>query len=229
MRDSGFYSGLVVVVGLLLISVAPAHGALVITEVMSSSGTGGTPDWFELTNTGPSAVDLTGFKMDDNSFGSPATAPVALLGVPTIEAGQTVVFIEGDGTTVAAFRTFWGGAAQTATIGTYSGSGVSLSSAGDGVTLFDASGTEVPGVRVTFGAATTGLTFEFDPAAGTFGALSAAGRDGAFTSADPLANVGSPGVGSLSVVPEPSTMGLLVVGGVLPLAARRRARRRTLA
>src|SRR4051812_36455368 len=60
---------------------ASAHGALVITEVMSSSGTGGTSDWFEVTNTGPAAVDITGYKMDDNSFGNPSTAPVPLSGI----------------------------------------------------------------------------------------------------------------------------------------------------
>ncbi|HOS45355.1 MAG TPA: lamin tail domain-containing protein, partial [Paludibacter sp.] len=39
-----------------------------ITEVMSQSGTGGTEDWFELTNFGTTSVDITGWKMDDNSF-----------------------------------------------------------------------------------------------------------------------------------------------------------------
>jgi hypothetical protein len=37
-----------------------------ITEVVSS---GGTSDWFELTNYGPTAVDITGWKVDDSSFG----------------------------------------------------------------------------------------------------------------------------------------------------------------
>ena len=37
-----------------------------ITEVMSS---GGTSDWFELTNFGTTAVDITGWKVDDSSFG----------------------------------------------------------------------------------------------------------------------------------------------------------------
>lgn len=38
-----------------------------ITEVMSNSGTDGTPDWFDLTNLGTTAVDITGWKVDDNS------------------------------------------------------------------------------------------------------------------------------------------------------------------
>ena len=44
--------------------VPVANAGIVITEVMSSSGSGGTPDWFELTNDGSSAVSLSGWKMD---------------------------------------------------------------------------------------------------------------------------------------------------------------------
>lgn len=66
--------------------VPAAHAGIVITEVMSSSGTGGTPDWFEVTNDGNSAVSLTGWTMDDGSFNiaaavalraSPRSAPVS--------------------------------------------------------------------------------------------------------------------------------------------------------
>jgi hypothetical protein len=65
-------------------------------------------------------------------------------------------------------------------IGTYSGSGIGLSTGGDAVNLFDPSGNRVTGV--TFGASTT--FFTFDNAAGLTGpisALSVAGRNGAFT------------------------------------------------
>ena len=46
-----------------------AHANIRITEVMSSSNGNGvpTPDWFEITNYGSSAVDLTGWRMDDGS------------------------------------------------------------------------------------------------------------------------------------------------------------------
>ena len=49
-------------------------------------------DWFEVTNTGTTAVDITGWKIDDNSnaFGS----AVALRGVTSIAAGKSAVFFE---------------------------------------------------------------------------------------------------------------------------------------
>ncbi|MEY4810536.1 MAG: Lamin Tail Domain, partial [Planctomycetota bacterium] len=45
------------------VTIPAAHAGIVITEVMSSSGTNGTPDWIEVTNDGSSAVSLTGWKM----------------------------------------------------------------------------------------------------------------------------------------------------------------------
>ena len=122
---------------------APAPAALVITEAMSSSGTGGTGDWFELTNTGASAVNVTGYKMDDNSFLFANAVPMA--GVSSIAPGESAVFIETDttvpadqATAIAAFRTFWGTAKLASVqVGEYSGSGVGLSSSADGVEVFD--------------------------------------------------------------------------------------------
>ncbi|NBY65476.1 MAG: PEP-CTERM sorting domain-containing protein, partial [Verrucomicrobia bacterium] len=100
---------------------------------------------------GDALVDITGWKMDDNSyaFGS----AVALNGVTSIAAGESVVFVE-EATTnnVAAFKAFWGGMSGKQ-VGTYSGSGVGLSSSADGVVVFDSTGNEIN--RVGFGAATT--------------------------------------------------------------------------
>ena len=42
------------------LAASPATAQIRITEVMSSSGTGGTADWFEVTNYGTSAVTSTG-------------------------------------------------------------------------------------------------------------------------------------------------------------------------
>jgi hypothetical protein len=134
--------------------IAPAPQArFVITEVMSSSGS--TPDWFELTNDGSSAVSLTGWKMDDGSFN--LAAAVALSGITSIGAGESVIFIESaGGTGIASFRSFWGGLANVQ-VGYYSGSGVGLSSGGDGVCVFNNLGVNVN--QVSFGAATTGSSF----------------------------------------------------------------------
>ncbi|MFM8496075.1 MAG: PEP-CTERM sorting domain-containing protein, partial [Planctomycetia bacterium] len=63
---------------------------------MSSSGAGGTLDWFELSNLGTNSVVISGWRMDDNSFSFAGAA--TLNGVTNIAGGESVVFIE-DSTT----------------------------------------------------------------------------------------------------------------------------------
>lgn len=91
-----------------------ASAAIVISEVDaagSASGSGYSADWFELTNTGSTAVSISGWKMDDNhdSF----SAADALTGVSSIAAGQSVVFLESTGSTPATvnanFESVWFG------------------------------------------------------------------------------------------------------------------------
>ncbi|MFN9961452.1 MAG: lamin tail domain-containing protein, partial [bacterium] len=84
-----------------------ASASIRITEAMSSSGTGGTADWFEVTNYGSSAVDISGWRMDDSSFAFANS--VLLSGITSIAAGQSVIFIEGASADVAGFASFWGG------------------------------------------------------------------------------------------------------------------------
>ena len=136
-----------------------------ITEAMSSSGVGGTADWWEVTNYGSSAVDITGWKVDDSSFTSGSS--VALNGITSISAGESVAFLETTtldsgtvATLISSFRTFWGGSAASAQIGYYAGSGIGLSSNGDGLVMFSGTGAETT-PRVTFGAATTGASFYY--------------------------------------------------------------------
>jgi hypothetical protein len=196
--------------------------SLRITEAMSSSGVGGTADWWEVTNFGGSAVDITGWKMDDSSyaFGS----AVALNGVTSIGPGESAIFIETATplTDIPNFRTFWGGSASLAAIGSYTGSGVSLSSAGDGIVLFNGSGTEVT-PRVSFGAATTGSSFSYqydaigDPTTSpnsnavvsAVGTLS--GQVTYLSVATTPQNTGSPGT-AINAVPEPSSLALIGCG-----------------
>jgi len=198
-------------------TAATAQAQLRFTEVMSSSGNGGTGDWFELTNFGSGAVDITGYKFDDGSYN--VNLAVFLQGVTSIAAGQSVVFLEAanpSSAAIAAFRTFWGNI-DSVVIGSYSGSGVSFSSGGDGLNLFDAGGSPV--TTELFYSATTGFSFGFNPTTSTFGALSANGSFGGFTSAGSPTNVGSPGT-----IPEPSTYAALV--GALALAGVALRRRR---
>ena len=209
-----------------------------ITEAMSQSGTTPTftADWFEVTNYGSSAVDLTGWKMDDASFDS--TRAVALNGVSSVGPGESVVFIETNAplTVIPDFRSFWGGSAATATIGSYTGGGVSFSSGGDGIVLFNSGSAEAT-PRVTFGAATVGSSFFYqyasngDPTTSpnTNAVVSTVGTvDGQVTylSANSVTqNIGSPGT-AINAVPEPSTVALGSIGLAI-LAARATRRRKT--
>lgn len=188
-----------------------ASSQLRITEVMSN---GGTSDWFELTNYGATSIDISGFKFDDGSF-SFATS-VFLNGITSIGPGERVIFCENANTLYpSTFRTFWG-IGESIQVGTYTGSGIGLSSSGDGVIVFDAAGLEV--WRVSFGAATVGNSFywgydldgNFDPnyvGAGNLGLVSTLGTvlsQYTFTSADVAANTASPGT---SIQPVNSILG----------------------
>jgi predicted extracellular nuclease len=200
-----------------------------ITEVMSSSGTGGTADWFEVTNYGLSDVSITGWKMDDNSFSSGNS--VALSGVSSISSGQSVIFLESaTAETASTFRTFWGSNVTSITIGSYTGSGVSFGSGGDGVVLFDSTGVEMT-PRVTFGAATTGSSFYYSH--DSTGSPSTSPNANAILSTASLSNgqntytssfnTGSPGT-AMNAVPEPQTYVLLGIGAAFLLwRVRRRA------
>ena len=176
-------------------STASAAGPSVIISEVSAWGSGNTSyasDWFELTNTGSAAVPITGWRMDDNSNSFASSVP--LVGVASIAPGQSVVFTEAS--VAAAFTAAWFGSNPPPglTMGTYSGSGVGLSTTGDAVNIYDSSGTLVTGV--TFGASVTTTPLRtFDNAAGltgTISALSSAGVNGAFVAADGI-EIGSPG------------------------------------
>ena len=171
-----------------------------ITEAMSS---GGTADWIEITNLGSTAVDLTGYKIDDSSFS--LSTSFALTGVSSIASGESVIFGESSSATFASdFRTFWG-LASAVQVGKYSGTQIGLSSSGDGAIIFDGLGAEVS--RVSFGAATAGYSFFWgynadgtfnsnQVGANNFGLLSSTGNNAGqvtFTSTNVAANVGSPG------------------------------------
>jgi hypothetical protein len=194
---------------------ASSHAALVITEAMSN---GGATDWFELTNAGAADVNITGYKMDDSSYGF-ATS-VALNNVTTIPAGKSAVFLEtANDTAIDAFKTQWGLSAG-AIVGRYNGSGVGLSAdPGDGIVVFDGAGNEVTD-RIAFGVATTGTSFirAGGGTTGAFGSLSVSGVAGAFTSPGTPTNIGSPGT---VATPEPTTLAALSLVGLL--ARRRRA------
>jgi uncharacterized protein YjiK/2',3'-cyclic-nucleotide 2'-phosphodiesterase (5'-nucleotidase family) len=176
-------------------------GGIFVTEVApwSSGNSPVAADWFELTNTSSSAINITGWKFDDNSnsFG----AALALNGITSIGAGESVIFVETTTATTAAatFLTNWFGTKPPAglQIGTYSGSGAGLSTAGDAVNIYNAAG--VLQTNLVFGASPAASPFAtFNNAAllnnATTVTLSAIGTNGAFSITNNLATeIGSPG------------------------------------
>jgi uncharacterized protein YjiK len=187
-------------------------GRLIISEV-APWASGNSPvqaDWFEVTNTKATAIDITDWKFDDSS-GSPAAA-VALVGITSIAPGESVIFIETatPAATAATFRTNWFGANPPAglRIGGYTGGGVGLSTGGDAVNLYNAAG--VLQASVLFGASPAGPAFPtFDNAAGlnnvTISQLSAVAVNGAFAAANSSVEIGSPGrIAGIGPTPSPT-------------------------
>jgi uncharacterized protein YjiK len=178
-------------------------GKLIISEVApwSSSSSPVAADWFEVTNTKAVAVNITGWKIDDNSQ-SPVAA-VLLNGITSINPGESVIFIE---TTdlpgkTAAFKSNWFGTNPPAglRIGNYTGSGIGLSSGGDQVNLYNPTGI-TPEASVLFGSSPTTTFATFDNTAGinntitAVTSLSTVGVNGSFTAANSATEIGSPGI-----------------------------------
>ena len=219
--------------GLIAASVGTAQAQVRITEV-SPFSSGATPangyasDWFELTNFGSSAVSISGWKMDDNS--ALFSSAVALTGITSIAAGESVIFVEA--AVNAAFQSAWFGSAAPIglQIGNYTGSGVGLGQTGDAVNIYNGSG--VLQASVSFGLSGSNLEgatafpyHTFDNASGsnggTLSTLSAVGVNGAFLSFNGT-EIGSPGL-IAAAVPEPETYAMMLAGlGLLGFAARRR-------
>lgn len=210
---------------LCALGAAGAQAQIRITEVApwSSGNSAVNADWFELTNIGSSAVNISGWKFDDNSnsFG----AAVTLNGITSIAAGESVIFTESASSLAALFKSNWFGASPPAglQIGNYSGSGIGLSTTADAVNIYNAAG--VLQANVSFGSSDAVSPFQtFDNAAGAnntaISLLSTVGSNGAFLAASGT-EIGSPG--SIAAVPEPETYALLAAGlAVVGAAARRR-------
>lgn len=187
---------------LALLSVATAaHGQLVITEVMASSAHSATDangDWWELTNTGSSAVSLDGYKWDDTPE-VPATATTFPDGV-TIQPGESIIILDEAAGNVAAWKTAWGLTSSTRVFDSTQFANVNvggedfsgLSASGDEVNLYNAGGNVV--ASVAFGASSAGKSFAFHrDGTPVYTKLSKLDYQGAFGSSLSPADVGSPG------------------------------------
>lgn len=210
-----------------------ANAEILLTELRTKSQFD-PEDYFELTNTGDMAVDITGWKFDDESAEIAEAAP--LMGVTSIAPGESVVFFQlaSDATTdEGVFRDAWGGLAGVQ-VGYYDGAGLGK---GDAIILFDAS--DNIAISLPFGMTSPEETHAGDWAAGNFDGtdiyenqsavwvpgtdpqqfvLAAAGVYGSF--ADSMGDYGSPG--TVGAIPEPSTCLLagLALAGIV--TARKR-------
>lgn len=203
--------------GGVVLLAGTASAQLKITEVMSNADS--VNDYFEITNFGGSAVDITDWKYDDISASS--IEAVLLEGVTQILAGQSVVFVErndADAADVEAeFRAAFGGLVGV-TIGFHNGAGLGNS---DEVNIFDASDNIVLTQGYTGGHAGEWAGGSNQDAAiyvpGTVDdwTFAQAGLYGSIET--PMGDWGNPGV-----VPEPATMVLLGLGAAAVAARKKR-------
>ena len=167
-----------------------------VTEVCSSESTNGSfrghNDWFELSNLDDFTVDLTGYRLDDNS--ETLAAAFTLTNFARIAPGESVIFVEN--MTADEFRAWWGQAnlPPDLQIFTYAGAALGLSSLGDEIHVWN-SAAQLDSDQIAsanFATATAGVTYGFEPVSATFGDLSIDGVYGAFRAIE-NGDIGSPG------------------------------------
>lgn len=172
--------------------ITPATSAslpsIYVSEIMAgSNATAWNADWFEITNYGDSAVDLSGFSWDDES----GITGTSVFPSVTLAAGEALVVWDDVAANEDSLLVSWKlnpGTVQVISSDELTGNFPSLSQNGDGVYLYDAMGIEI--TNSIYASATAGVTVEFDTT-GAFTADAVDGVNGAYTSS--LGDVGSPG------------------------------------
>jgi len=170
----------------------PLSAQLRITEVMSDSNhseADARGDWFEITNTGNSSVNLSGFSFDDDSAeaGTSGSFPPVLLA-----AGSSMIVLDEADSTL--FRSIWSIPAgvriiSNSELSAFPGFGRN----GDAVNLYNNGGSLID--TFTFGAASEGFSFaRFLNGNAVPGELSSDGFFGAYESNDPSVDIASPGL-----------------------------------
>lgn len=226
----------VAAIGILV--TGPALSEVLITEVHSKSPED-PEDFFELYNSGSTAVNIAGWQFDDESADIGDAVPIT--GVSEIAPGEVVVIFQLDendpsdpdydpAAETATFRGYWGGLAGVQ-VGYHGGAGLGK---GDAITIFDAADQIV--LSQEYGMTTPNQTHASDWAAGNTDGSDTFENDSAiwvpgtnpaqFVRADGT-NLGSfeatiGGFGSPGVIPEPASAVLLGVGA-LALMRRRSA------
>jgi plastocyanin len=162
---------------------------LEVTEIMSNSAhsiANSDGDWFEIRNNGSTSVNLNGYSWDNSS----QTAGTHTFGNYVLAAGQSLIVLDEDSSSIQAWSNIWGQTANSIRVIARDMIGLTgfddFSNAGDGVYLYDASGALIESAVFTVG--NTGNSVEFSNGTPT---QSVAGVNGAYNSTD--GDVGSPG------------------------------------
>lgn len=215
----------------LCLGPAASEAALVVTEVMSESlhpgettpGTGtANGDWWELTNTGPSAVNLGGHSWADSNHqaGETLFPPVLLT------SGESVLIVNENLENIEGFRTAWGLPIDVVTLSKDAFTGIEgfhrFDPDGDEVNLYDLD--DVLVTMVSFGVANLGVTFEWARGGESLG-TSVAGEYGAYVapgngSGGPGLDIGSPGISVKKWLGDVNRDGLVNGLDVDPFVAR---------
>lgn len=201
----------------LLIAAAStaATAQLQITEWMYS-GTNG--EFFELTNVGPSPVDMTGATFVDNDI---LHTPIDISAIGTVAAGQSVILTETD---AATFRTAWGLESSVVVLN-YTDFGLGRN---DSIIITDslsnlidslAYGDQDEGTVRTQNASAWAFAVDLDTPA-SFVLSTVGDAQGSWTSTG--GDIGNPGSYLSAPVPEPSTYAAIAGVLALGLAIRRR-------
>jgi hypothetical protein len=196
-------------------------GFVFITEFCSDTGNGQHFEFVEFTNVGSAPVNMTGWSEDD-SHATPFQPGHSLTGLGTLAPGESGIITEA---TPADFRAFWGPElpATVPVVGPYTNGNLSTTS--DSITLFDSTGKLVD--RLDY-STTNGGTADMVTRNGPLDVLgkndNALWRNsyigdsfGSFSAAQKPTIVGNPGHYR---VPEPSSIVLIAVAGVLALVGR---------
>jgi MYXO-CTERM domain-containing protein len=197
----------------LAVAAGTAAAEVRITEWMYSAGNG---EFVEFTNTGVSAIDLTGWSFDDDSR---TPGGFDLSGFGSIAAGQSVIITE---SVAEDFRAAWGLSASVLILG-----GVENNlGRNDEINLFDANGDLVD--RLTYGdqafagsIRTQNISGNVLPAAlgqnDVFGWVLSASGDIYGSTLSAAGDLGNPG----TWVPAPGAMALLGLGALAGVRRRR--------
>lgn len=217
--------GLLAASAALLLAGNTAYAQIRITEWMYNGATTPTNigEFVELTNIGGTSVDMTGWSFDDDSR-TPGSQPLGSFGV--VAPYESVVLTD---MTASQFRTAWGLSASVKVIGNNSNN----LGRNDEINIYDASSALVD--RLTYGDQNFAGTIRTQFVSGdpkTLAALHAndpsqwklsVNGDAYGSHLATTGDLGNPGV--FTLVPEPSTVALALVGG-LALVGRSLSRRR---